>query len=406
MIDKELYQKILDNTVLNKEYSLKYNYYEWNQWNLPWIETKSWLRTIDKVNNDKVYQWIVLNLIEDAIWTMVNLINWEEKEWAKAIETEKATTNEWMLNINFDKIEDNIILNNLIYWKSYTYLYLNKDNWQPEIEVFSPMSVYKNENNYYLVKTITEYNKTFYIIEEYLKDVITWKKYHNTYKNDGLIESKEINNIPFKEQIILNYLNDWIIKNQDIINVKQTKIYEVEKYNSDPLLIIKGGDVSADDTIETGSWWVILLWNSDSWVERLEWLNVDNNFIELLDKAKKDFYKVAKLWALKNEDVSWITSWYALQLRLSDTLAFVNKFRNLLKIEILKTFLNYYEDYWIELFNFKEIMFLPIIWENKKIEDNKLNKMNIIKEKASTILDLIKAWYSKKEAEEYINNNL
>jgi len=35
------------------------------------------------------------------------------------------------------------------------------------------MSVYKNENNYYLVKTITEYNKTFYIIEEYLKDVIT-----------------------------------------------------------------------------------------------------------------------------------------------------------------------------------------------------------------------------------------
>lgn len=38
-------------------------------------------------------------------------------------------------------------------------------------------------------------------------------------------------------------------------------------------------------------------------------------------------YKFAKMDSLKNEDLSWITSGYALKLKLLDTINFVEKFR-------------------------------------------------------------------------------
>lgn len=406
MLEKELYERVLSNTIKNKDAAIKLDYYKWKQWNLPWIETRLWLRTIDKLNDDKVYQWRVLNLVEEAVSTMVSLVNWEESEWLPSISTWNTRVDNWFDDIWMWSIYDQIIETNLIFWECYWQVYLDKKTNLPNFSILSPMSIYHENEVYYFVRKYEENKKEIVYVEEYF--MYEWVSYMRAYKNNHLVEEKQITSIPFINFSVFWYIKRGMLETQDAINVKLTKLFEVEKYNSDPLLIIKWITLKTWEKVQTWSWWVIVLWNEDnnSWVERLWWEDIWDNFLVSLDSLKKDFYRQSRLWALKNEDLSWITSWYWIQLKLTDTLAFVNKFRTELKWVILKGFNEIYTSFNIDLFNIQDIMFLPIIWEKKKQDESKVAKMWVIVERAKAIKELIDLGYTREEAELYIQDNL
>lgn len=407
-LSKELFEEIIESTVNNKSLSIREDYMEWSQWSKPGILTWTGLSAVDKIARDKIYEGIVVNLTEDSVCTMKTLINWENEDMYSLVVTENNLTNEWFKKINIWEIYDDIVSTSLLYGECYTYLYNDLELWTLNIKIYTPEEVYEEDGSYFIV-TVKEWSnslKKTYLIEEYTTDPITKITMHRLYENQYLKWEEIVAINPFFELEAEQYLTDSMLHLQDVLNIKYTKLFEIEKYNTDPLTVVKWIKVNPGDTIETGSWSVVFLPNTDSSIEKVAWQYVDQYFLQELESMKLDYYKQAKLSSIKNSDLSWVTSWYALQLKLIETLSFVNRFRSLLKLSLIQMFAYYANQTNLTIFQVSTIFFAPIIWEKNKEDESKMKKMENIQKKIELTKMLIDSGYTITEAEAYIEKNL
>lgn len=406
MLDKKEFERIKDLTVNNSYKRLKTEYLDWKQWSRPGILTSTGISIIDKENPNKHYVWVVLNLIDDITGTMKNLINWESE---KVLDTDNEKTNNFLYSLNLNNIYNELVLEILKNWHWYLFLHRDSDN-NYSFSVLGSQNVLveTNESNKitkaYIIK---KEKKSDFQHDYYISEYTNTSKKH--YKNQELVEETEWDFIIpiFQFWSWEEFLTSSILHYQDIINTKLTKAFDVEKYNTDPITVIKWINSSSgkNNTIDLWAWGVVLLPSDSSSVEKLQWLNVTREFIDLLKEAKYDFYRIAKLWALKNEDLSWVTSWYWLRLKLIDTLWYVENFRTTLKYNfrnMFKDLFNYYEN---PIFNVTEINFAPLIWDKLLEDEAEQKKIDVIKTKSDIIKTLTDAGYTEEQITQFLKDN-
>ena len=134
-------------------------------------------------------------------------------------------------------------------------------------------------------------------------------------------------------------------------------------------------------------------------------MDVSREFLDLFMEAKLDFYKLAKLGAIKSEDLSWVTSWYGLRLKLTDTLWFVENFRTTFKYNLYIMFNELYKHYGNNIFNVKEIDFAPLIWDKLLDDEANQKKVDIVKTKTEIMESLIKSGYTLEQVTKFLKDN-
>lgn len=346
---------------------LFYNYYEGNQWYIPGITTMSWVPAIDKRKKNKNYSWVVVNLVKDCVDTIKNLSSWVS--WISNNIYDE-------LNLNFETFHDNLVENVLLYGNSYIKLY--KDfNWKISLTVLNNLltvhnyEILKNENweeykydEYvlYTIKSENWYNQKTYNYTIYTIDYI------REYNEEWILvyeKPNELNFIPiFEIDWNRSYVKD-LIQTQDMLNISLTQELEINKYSWDPLTVwtwISWVDTYwkaiTNDSVHLWSGEIILLWDWAD-VKRIDSKWVSQEFLTSLERYKKDLYKIGKLWSLKNDDLSWVTSGYALQLKLLDTLSFIKKLRWTVKLWMNKMFGSLKEYTWKDLY-FEYSQIIPV----------------------------------------------
>ena len=392
--EREL-KEIIENKIV-ENYKEK-EYYDWNHWLNAWITTKNWLTIIDKRIKWKQYTWFVLNIIEDCVNTMKNLTKWIASE---NIKTNNDNINWFFKYINIDKKISSIITKLLINWK--VYCQLVKDNsWKLNLDVINTNNIISYEENWELKEVWIILKKW---ADTYLKVYTKWGIY--TFKNNKLIKDVENNQtwlIPFIKFELewgsyVKKLIDW----QDMLNIKITKWFDIDKYNADPLIIIKS-NINSDKiwAIEVWSWSIIALPETSN-LERILWAWINKEFLDQIETYKNDIYKIWKLSWLKNSDfLSWQISWYALKLTLTDTFSFVNEIRNTLKYWFYDLFILLQDFMNISNLDELEIYFPEIIEANySELLDNaqKLKLLNFSDEYIAKYV-----WLSEQEIKEELS---
>lgn len=400
-MDSKLYSKILEETVNSNHKNLTIDYLEWRQWSVSWQITRNNMVVIDNPTPGKIYQWVTYNVISDALSTMKSIIIWETEDDYEAISVNEDKT-KFIKNTNFVNTYVKIIEQLLIHWKV-SVLLAKKDN-KLDFEIINWDEYCMVNWKQYIVKKI-KWNNIFsnnYFIKEIYQNE-SWIYIVNEYNNKDLYSTTEYDVYPIYTFKNHKYITKEMINQQDIINTKYTIEKNVELYNSDPLLVITWWQPEKWQKIRLWSWAALTISSSEAAVNRINWVSLQDNFVELKQKALLDFYKLAKISAIKNSELSWITSWYAIQLKMIETFAYVYEFRNILKTQLLEMFNYFYNLTQLSDLNITSIYFAPLIWEkNKEIENQKL-KYELVDKKIDLINKLVKDLnYSKQEAEDFI----
>lgn len=350
-----------------KNNAIFYDYYQWHQWYVPGISTRAGIPAIDKRKKDKNYSWVVVNLIKDCVDTIKNL-----SSWVSWIENNVSSE----LNINFENLHDNIIENILLYWNSYIKIYKDFD-WNISLNILDNLltihntEILKNEN-------WDEYKYEEYVLYKIKNENQYWQKeyeytiytidYIREYNENWILIYEKPNELWFIPIFKINWNESYVkdlIQTQDMLNISLTQEFEINKYSWDPLTValwIGMVDIQwkaiTNDSVKTGSWELLMLW-ADWDVKRIDSKWVSDQFLSSLDRYKKDLYRMWKIGSLKNDDLNWVTSWYALQLKLLDTISFVQKLRWCIKIWFNNMFSILKSNTWLDL-NFEYSSIIPI----------------------------------------------
>lgn len=335
-----LKEKIEEIVLKNKsKYQLLEDYYDWKQWSIWWITTRAWMAVVNERKKGKIYHWVVDNKTKDAVDTIASLTYW--LNWMK-------TTDSQYFDINWEETIDKIAKEVLIYDKAYVTIGKTTD-WKVTLTVLDTKSSFcvkdKNWNivefAYIKFKDKESHIKTW----EVSGSTVVYREY--MYDNIEIEQIEEI--FPIYEIIWWFDYVETLVWLQDIINSMKTQEFEINKFTGDPLTVLKGAKLQDNKgkqidprDLNLNAWWIIAL-GQEAELTRLQWEWVTQAFLDCLDREEKNFYKVAKLNWLRNNDLSWVTSWYAIELKLIDTIAFVNKLRGKI-INWLKPIINLLEE--------------------------------------------------------------
>lgn len=335
-----LKEKIEEIVLKNKSrYQLLEDYYEWKQWSIGWITTRAWMSVVNERKKGKIYHWVVDNKTKDAVDTIASLTY--GLNWMKISESQ-------YFDINWEETIDKIAKEILIYDKAYVTIGKTTD-WKVTLTVLNTKNSFCiKDKNWNIVEFVYI---TFKDKEKHLK---TWETSGSTviyreymYDNIEIEQTEEI--FPIYEIVWWFDYVETLVWLQDIINSMKTQEFEINKFTGDPLTVLKGAKLQDNKgkqidprELNLNAWWIIAL-GQEAELIRIEWEWVTQAFLDCLDREEKNFYKVAKLNWLRNNDLSWITSWYAIELKLIDTIAFVNKLRGKI-MNWLKPIINLLEE--------------------------------------------------------------
>ena len=363
-IKKELEKKEQEHGVLR-------DYYEGRQWSVKGVRTRSGSRAIDVVKRDKVYFGVVVNLIKDCVDTIKNL----------ASGTDGVSSNiADVLSVNFECLHDEIVENMLVHGDAYLKLEkgydgnvklrvldnqtvfhrsIDVDDGSDSIRKYEEFAIVHKEGN-----TITA---TIYAID-----------FIRIYENGMLVS--EVPNILgfvpiFEIEGFESYVED-LIQTQDMINISLTQEFEINKYAGDPLTVVNGMMGAVDmnqqeitkNRISLGAGEVMLT-GKDMNVERIAGQGMSQQALDAIDRYKKDLYRIGKVGALKNDDLSGVSSGYAISMKLLETTSFIKKIRNTIKSGFAPIFKVISESFGIEAaLNYSDIFPISTI---DKIEEAK-----------------------------------
>lgn len=399
-------EKVLSKTVNNPEVALMRDYIKGNQWTVSGQITRNNFVMVETPVAWKSYNWNTHNVIQDAVQQMTSLVIWEYEE-EYAIVSTTPEKQELFTKTKFAECYSELVEKLVKYWKAWVFLRrdFNKDTYT--FDVISWYKITELDWKLYIVdkQDWKVWYSPDYKITEVYTDSETWSVVENTYFNLNLVSTMTYEKYPYFIFDVDKYVTRDLIRQQDIINVKYTIEKNVELYASDPLLALIWYTPEAWEKIKVGAWAVMKFDSKDTRVERIEGVSLPTNFIELKKLAITDFYRLAKLSAIKNSDLSGVTSWYWIQLKLTETLAYVNRFRNDIKTQLIEMFNRFFEVTELEELKIEKIYLAPIIWQkNNEIENEQL-RLDVVKKKVEITKLLIEAWFTKEEAKQYIEEN-
>jgi len=315
------------NTLVMKnkaKYQLQEDYYEWFQWSISWITTRAWMAVVNERKKGHIYYWVVDNKIKDSVDTIANLTYW--LNGFKVSESEDV-------DINWEETIDKIAKQVLKYDRSF-------------------VTIWRDDSNKIILNVLD--TKDCYYIKDELGNIIEFIQIKLKDKEEYTVKSWELNwsSVIYREYYYENlqiesvleifpiYEIYWdfdyvqsLIPLQDVINSMKTQEFEINRMQGDPITLLKnvklqdakGKQIDVRD-INLSAWSIVNLWLEWS-LERLSWEGVTQWFLDALDREEKTFYKTAKLNWLRNDDLSGLTSWYAIELKMIDTISFVKKLR-------------------------------------------------------------------------------
>lgn len=329
----------------DKKLDIAEDYYEGKHWKkgLEWIETRAGVRVIDKPKTDKNYIGIILNYIKDSVDTMNNLVVW--------IEGVKSNISEYKEEVN-SKITDLTyeLANSLNIYKEWWIELLNKEG-KIEISFVDPECIIEEGDYIYRIyerkDKVMSIDKVWYsndwIDEEgNMYKGVNWQTITETGEGEIILVKDGI--IPFYRFKSCSSIVEDMIKIQDPINIMATQEFEINKYQGAPAFAFR--NVSPVD-----AWWKalnpndlsvsesnILFLGQDWSAERIGAGSVTQEFRQAFEYLVASLYKTAKLAGLKNEDIGSVTSGHAIELKLMDTIAYVNKIRKIIEEWFEKVF--------------------------------------------------------------------
>ena len=388
-------ETIYSKTIKNEVYLENDKFYSWIHWELPWIKTTDWKFAVDAVNPNKKYNWPVNNFVKDAVDTFVNLSNgiWDKKLLWKDDNTIKI-----IKEFNLDELYDQLTKKMLITWNSYLYFYTNSF-WEFSTQALS------NQNCY----VVTESEK---ILEAYIVEVEEVSKYTNkttvtcytqdmkkiVYVNWTKISEEDYIIIPLVQfgnwQAFIS--KDLKSLNSDI-NITYSRTDDIEKYFSNPMLVITWfSKTLKDNGIKIDAKNVLAISDPNVKVERMESQWVNESIITVLKRKESNFYKTAKLsWIKDWEVIVWDSSWVAMLLKLVDTIAKTDEIRSYISQWLIKFFDLLVEIGYIKWYDFK---LEKTIFEDIQDKSNMNDKINYEKSKLELVKQYLDLWYTKDEA--------
>lgn len=321
-----IFWEIINNLVMKNKakYQLQEDYYEGFQWSISWITTRAWMAVVNERKKGHIYYWVVDNKIKDSVDTIANLTYW--LNGFKVSESED-------IDINWEETIDKIAKQVLKYDRSFITIW--RDNSNKII-----LNVLDTKDCYYIkdeLGNIIEFiqiklkDKEEYTVKSWelnWSSVIYREYYYENLQIESLLEIFPVYEIYWD----FDYVQS-LIPVQDIINSMKTQEFEINRMQGDPITLLKnvklqdwrGKQIDVRD-INLSAWSIVNLWLEWN-LERLSGEWVTQWFLDALDREEKTFYKTAKLNGLRNDDLSGLTSWYAIELKMIDTISFVKKLR-------------------------------------------------------------------------------